>query len=128
MLKQKFIFILTSFVFVISFSYSYAQDQETKPKKTPEERASMITERMKKGLELTDEQYSSVYNIILEAQKQRDVEIAKREELKKAAKERFEKTEAGLKEVLTPDQFSKLQEHKKKMIEKRKMKREIKNK
>ena len=128
MLKQKFIFILTLLVFVISFSYSYAQDQETKPKKTPEERASMITNRMKKGLELTDEQYGSVYNIILEAQKQRDEEIAKREELKKAAKERFEKTEAGLKEVLTPDQFNKLQEHKKKMIEKRKMKREIKNK
>jgi len=128
MLKQKFISLCVLIVIVISFSYSYAQDQGTKPKKTPEERAAMITDRMKKGLELTEEQYSSVYNIVLEAQKQRDEEIAKREELKKAAKERFEKTEASLKEVLSPDQFNKLQEYKKKMIEKRKTKRQSWNK
>jgi hypothetical protein len=122
MFKQKFITSLFFIAVLFSASYMYAQDQDPKPKKTPEERAATMADRMKKNLELTDEQYNSVYPLLLEAAKQKDADREQIRAIKQSAKERFEKNEASLKEILTPDQFNKYQEHKKKMLEKRKMK------
>jgi hypothetical protein len=110
----------------------FSQEQEVKPKKTPEERADNISQRMQKHLELNDEQKLSVHDALLDAfkQKETDRELYKndKEARRKAAKKRFEKLDSRFREILTTEQYKKFDVHKQKKIEKRKMKMKMKRK
>lgn len=88
--------------------------------KTPEERAKNQTDKMKTELGLTDAQYDQVYNINLGIdQKNEGVRNStmSEEEKKKSLKMNNEARESMLKEALTPEQFTKLQEKKEERIE-----------
>ncbi len=110
----------------------FSQQQEVKPKKTPEERADNISQRMQKHLELNDEQKQSVHDALLDAFKQKEIdkELYKNDKAarKQAAKTRFEKLDSRFKEILTTEQYKKFDVHKQKKIEKRKMKMKMKRK
>jgi hypothetical protein len=116
MLKIKFLFL-----FLISaallFNTVNAQDKEFKPKKTPEERAAKISDKLKTELSLTDDQYNSVYNIFLEVHKQIDSDrqtyANDKHAFKKAAKERRQKVKESLNSVLNQEQISKLENFRK---------------
>lgn len=110
----------------------FSQQQEIKPKKTPEERADNISQRMQKHLELNDEQKQSIHDALLDAFKQKEIdkELYKDDKTarKQAAKTRIEKLDTRFKEILTREQYKKFDVHKQKKIEKRKMKMKMKRK
>jgi Spy/CpxP family protein refolding chaperone len=72
---KKIVFIL--FVVAIASSKMLAQGppKEKGPKKSPEERAEMITKRMTKELALTPEQQTKVKAIVLKRAQERDAKI-----------------------------------------------------
>jgi hypothetical protein len=70
----------------------------------PEVSAERITNRMKKRLDLTDEQVVQVRRIILEQQKAFQ---SMRKQVRPQLEEQFEKTRRELAAVLTPDQARK---------------------
>jgi hypothetical protein len=70
----------------------------------PEVSAERITNRMKKRLDLTDEQVVRVRRIILEQQKAFQ---SMRKQVRPQLEEQFEKTRRELAAVLTPDQAQK---------------------
>lgn len=97
------------------------QNQQTSPqdarknnpnKKTPEERAKMMTDRMKEKLVLTDAQYTPVYNIHLKYAKKNE-ELKQSTEDKKAKGQKFQalqtEKDKELKTVLTDEQYKKYQ-------------------
>ncbi len=110
----------------------FSQQQDDKQKKTPEERADNISQRMQKHLELNDEQKQSIHDALLDAfkQKETDKELYKddKDARRQAAKTRFEKIDSRFKEILTTEQYKKFDVHKQKKIEKRKMKMKMKRK
>lgn len=81
--------------------------------KTPEERAKMLTDKMKEKLTLTDAQYQSVYDINLKYAQKSD-ELMKGSEDKQAKMQEFkslqESKDKELKAVLTADQDKKYDE------------------
>lgn len=87
---------------------SFAQDKAQH--KTPEEKAKMMSDKMKTELVLNDEQYQKVQEINLDfATKTKDI---KKEGTDKTAwadkiKPIEDERTAALKEVLTPEQFAK---------------------
>lgn len=110
----------------------FSQHQNVKPKKTPEERADNISQRMQKHLELNDEQKQSIHNALLDAFKQKEIdkELYKNDKTarKQAAKTRFELLDSRFKEILTTEQYEKFDVHKQKKIDKKKMKMKMKRK
>lgn len=95
----------------------YAQEGEREPK-TPEERAQKWTNWMKKELQLTAEQESSVHTINLAyAQKNETLREDERERREKLQDLRVndEAKDKELKAVLTPEQFEKYKVKKKDM-------------
>jgi periplasmic protein CpxP/Spy len=114
--------IILMFLFV---SAAFAQDDE-KVKKTPEEKAAILTAKMEKALALTPEQVKKVKAINLTSAEKT---VASREaagldkkkfhtEKKKIEAER----DASLKTVLTPEQYGKFRE----MIDEKKDKKKDK--
>ncbi len=102
---------------------------QEKQRKTPEERASMLTDKMKKDLNLTDDQYKSVYDINLKYAKQNEEAFKNaqsKDEKIKIIKASEEAKDQELKGVLTDDQYTKYQLMKDQMKENAKNK--IKNK
>jgi|ADGO01.1.fsa_nt_gi hypothetical protein len=96
-------------LFVMSFTVMYAQD------KSNEERAKMLTERMKENLSLSDDQYGKVYNINLafinkatQLKNSGGGRLAKARKLKDADSER----DKMLKGVLNDEQFKKYKQQK----------------
>ncbi len=102
------------------FSANQALAQQTKAtQKTPQERAKILTDKMKQDLSLTDQQYQSVYNINVKYAQKTD-SVLNKTALDKRQKLKTEKTfltskDKELKAILTSDQYSKLQQEKKEM-------------
>jgi len=92
-------------------------DDNKKPKKTPEERTDIIVKKMKEKLVLREDQVPKVYDIILEREKQRDLDIAAcqndKEKMKQARIARFKKADDALKKVLDEKQYQALVEWRK---------------
>jgi periplasmic protein CpxP/Spy len=117
------------FMIMAVFSTANLLSQQNFNKKTPEERAQKQSERMKKSLDLSDEQYQQVYNIFLkhitEADNIRNSssvdenKSVKREKLKSLR----ETTHSQIYAVLTTEQQVKLEQMIKEMKEKRKSKK-----
>jgi len=133
MLKSTGITVIALFVFFASINI-LSQGNDVKQKKTPEERAEIISAKMQKKLELSDVQKQSVHDALLATFKQgeTDRELYKddKEARRNAAKTRFEKLDTKFKEILSQEQYKKFETHKQKIKEKRKekMKNKKKNK
>ena len=105
--------LFLSVLFVSGNLYS----QETKQKKTPEEFATKMTDRMKQNLSLTDEQYKQVYSLMLikaqdrinNKEKYKNLDKESRKQMKKQNRENFKKQLSG---ILTPEQIQKMQQNK----------------
>lgn len=86
---------------------------ESSKAKTPEERAKVQTDRMKSELTLTNDQYEKAYQInlgIIQKNKGLQEQKMTSEERRNAVKQNNEARMAMLKDVLTADQYTKLQE------------------
>lgn len=99
-------------------------------KLTPEERAELLTTRLKIALDLSDEQVAKVKQIQSNHFKNVEADRAEAKAHREVATEKREKqleaTDAELKKVLTADQFKKyteLKEKRKDRMEKRREKR-----
>jgi periplasmic protein CpxP/Spy len=99
--------ILILFTVVITSINMMAQEPQIAngPKRTPEERASKMTERMTKELVLTADQQAKMKAIILKREQEREARM-------KEEKLRMEKLEADIKAILTPEQFQKFEQKK----------------
>ena len=96
-------------------------DKMERSNKTPEERAKMRAEMMKKELNLTDEQAKTIEKDNLEfSKKLEDVQKRHRDEMEKLGKER----EARMKKVLNEEQMAKMYENRGRMKERAKIQRE----
>jgi periplasmic protein CpxP/Spy len=114
--------IMTMFAVTMTIMSVTSQEakQQPPPRKTPEERAEAISNRMTKALELNADQQQKVKELILKKEKER-------KELQDKAKGTREKMEAemetDLQKILTPAQFEKFkkrkEENKKRQSEKR---------
>ena len=62
--------LYAALIYVLAFlaisTGSFAQDKDVKNNKTPEEKAKITSERMKSSLNLTDDQYTKIYNLNLQ--------------------------------------------------------------
>lgn len=105
MLRTALIFILA--ILTISIS-SFAQDKDSKPKKTPEERATLITDKMKTSLNLTDEQYSKVYELNLQRIKERQAFKEEKSKTDSDIKKKRSEYMTSLKGILTDEQYQTL--------------------
>lgn len=114
---KKILFAAVALIFSVSMFAQAPQRGERREFK-PEEMATRMADGMKKELNLNDEQYKSVYNLYLkrgeEMKARRDKgqqgqqvdREARREEMKKNQ----EAMNAELKQILTPEQYTKYEE------------------
>jgi outer membrane PBP1 activator LpoA protein len=107
--------ILASLVISFSVNAQAVRDtkHETEKRRTPDERAKFQTEKMKNQLSLTNEQYEKAYQINLGIiQKNQALQEQKMttEERRIAVKQNNEARMAMFKNVLTAEQFLKMQE------------------
>lgn len=102
--------LVASACFAFLMMFSVAVSAQDKQHKNPEEKAKMMSDKMKTELTLTDEQYTKVQAINLDfatkasAIKKEGADKAAWGEKMKPIKEEHAK---ALKEVLTPEQFTK---------------------
>jgi len=110
--------VLILFVVAIASSNMLAQGppEGRGPKKSPEERAEMITKRMTKELALTPEQQTKVKAIVLKRAQERDAKI-------KEGKTLRDKVDTDFKLILTADQYKKYEQEKAEMKKKREQKK-----
>lgn len=112
--------VLVGLVSMLSITTVSAQDKE---KKTPQERATMLTERMDKALVLTADQKSKISELNLgvalkNERIRKDASLTK--DKKKEALEANKATrDYNLKMILTPEQFAKVEKMQAKMQERR---------
>lgn len=126
MTMKKILFAAVALIFSVSMFAQAPQRGERREFK-PEEMATRMADGMKKELNLNDEQYKSVYNLYLkrgeEMKARRDKgqqgqqvdREARREEMKKNQ----EAMNAELKQILTPEQYTKYEEMLKKQQQRR---------
>ncbi|HMS64428.1 MAG TPA: hypothetical protein PKD83_04145 [Ignavibacteria bacterium] len=137
-LSQPFLLI---FIFLLYTGTVFSQNDQKnnddtykhheKVKKSPEERATKMTDRMNKNLSLSDGQYKEIYNLFLNRanehaqnkEKYKSLDKESRKQLRNENKETFRKQ---LESILNKDQIAKLQEMKAKHKEKKKGKKENK--
>ena len=104
-------------------SFSFAQNQYQRMSKTPEQRATSISNYLAKVLTLSDDQKTKVYNLALDgATKMKDAReknTEDRQAMRSAMKQIRDEFDAQMKNILTPDQFASWQ----KMKEDRKQER-----
>lgn len=112
-MKTKRVLAFTLLFAAFSVVAIFAQ----RPNFTPEQRAKAMTERMKKQLNLNDDQVAKLETLNLqfvqEQMKAREAGGDVRADMRAAA----DKHDAALKGILTPDQFQKWQEARKAMME-----------
>ncbi len=112
-MKTKKVLAFTLLFAAFSVVAIFAQ----RPNFTPEQRAKAMTERMKKQLNLNDDQVAKLealnLQFVQEQMKAREAGGDVRTDMRAAA----DKHDAALKEILTPDQFQKWQEARKAMME-----------
>ncbi|MBP6090824.1 MAG: hypothetical protein KA521_06180 [Crocinitomicaceae bacterium] len=112
--------VLVGLVSMLSITTVSAQDKE---KKTPQERATMLTERMDKALVLTADQKAKISELNLgvalkNERIRKDASLTK--DKKKEALEANKATrDMNLKMILTPEQYAKVQKMQAKMQERR---------
>jgi periplasmic protein CpxP/Spy len=91
-------------------------NQPPPPKKTPEERAEMITKNMTKNLNLNPDQQAKIKTLIIKREKEREAMQAnmkgKHEEMEKQMDAEFQK-------ILNPEQFEKFKKRQEEMKKKR---------
>lgn len=91
-----------------------AHVQKSKASKTPEERATALSNNLTDKLGLTADQQKSVYNFCLQRSQQEDTDKAKflkdKVALKNARKQNNQDFEKNMNSVLTPDQKTKYEQ------------------
>ena len=104
--------LITALIYILALLTisvsSYAQDKDSKPKKTPEERATLITDKMKSSLNLTDDQYSKVYELNLQRIKERQALKEERSKTDSDIKKKRSEYMTSLKSILTDEQYQTL--------------------
>jgi LAS superfamily LD-carboxypeptidase LdcB len=108
---------------VISVS-SFAQDKDSKENKTPEEKAKFRTEKLKTSLNLSDDQYSKVYNLNLQRVKDDKEFRESNSKLRDDREKRNTEYKSSFNNILTDDQKTAL----KKMHKDKKFKKGHRNK
>ena len=120
--------ILAAFALVFSMSIFAQQPQRGERREfKPEEMATLQADRMKKDLDLNEEQYKALYNFYLKRGEEMKKERAKfqegqqidREALRAEMAKRQEAQNAELKKILTEEQYKKYEELQKKEQERR---------
>lgn len=116
-----FVIILLGLIFVYTNSYS---QNDGNAKLTPEEKATKIVDELKPKLNLTEQQYSDLYNLYLERFKEiktnRESGIKPDKETKKGKRQEFRDK---IQKILTEEQYSQFKEFwkdKKKEFDKKK--------
>ena len=121
-------FILAAFALVFSMSIFAQQPQRGERREfKPEEMATFQADRMKKELDLNEEQYKALYNFYLKRGEEMKKERAKfqegqqidREALRAEMVKRQEAQNAEFKKILTPEQYKKYEEKQKREQERR---------
>lgn len=123
-MNKKIIITACLFFFALLISNDQAfSQQDVSGKKSPEQLAAKISDRMKNNLSLSDVQYKQVYELFLtkiqnrqtNKEKLKGVSKEEREQIKKQNKEEFKKQLSG---ILSSEQMQKLEvmksEHKQK--------------
>lgn len=112
--------VLVGLVSMLSITTVSAQDKE---KKTPQERATMLTERMDKALILTADQKAKIselnLGVALKNEKIRKDTSLSKDKKKEALEANKATRDMNLKMILTPEQFAKVQKMQAKMQERR---------
>jgi len=103
----------------LSISAAVAQPEAKREKKTPEERAEIMTLRMKKNLNLSDEQVAKVKAENLAFLQKQEAHRLELKEIHEKRKQLRSEHLNNLKTVLTPEQ----QEKAKELMDERKSKR-----
>lgn len=109
MKTTKLITTLIYILALLSISVSsFAQDIDSKPKKTPEERATLITDKMKSSLNLTDDQYTKIYELNLQRIKERQAFKEEKSKTDSDIKKKRSEYMTSLKSILTDEQYQTL--------------------
>lgn len=120
--SQKFSIVLIILGCIFFSLQLNAQAAKPSPK-SPEERAKNLTEKMKETLSLTEDQYTSVYDINLKYGQQND-KLASSSDTKRVKFQKMKANQAAkdkeLQDVLTEDQFTQYEHLKAAMKEKAK--------
>lgn len=101
-------FILTFFLLISCFRLSAnndTQENATAPSRTPEQEATLQTQKMQQELNLNQEQLQEIYEINLKHARERQVSKSRSEAL-----QRVKNKDAEMREVLTRDQYIRLQD------------------
>lgn len=110
---------------MMAFAISAQQQGKGKGHKTPEERAKKQTECMKTDLQLTDVQAAQVEKINTKYAIESD---KLKQEMKEKRKAQSTQKNAELKSVLTPEQYTKLEQiREKKKAERKEKRQQMKN-
>ncbi len=102
---KKLFLIVSIIIITVMSTYAQESDKAVKPKKSPEERAEQMIKRMTNELALTTDQQMKVKALILEREKERDVQMQKK-------REEMKEMDAELKVILTPEQYQKREQKK----------------
>lgn len=101
-------FILLLFLLTSCFRLSAninTQENATAPSRTPEQEAALQTQKMQQELDLNKEQIQAIYDINLKHARERQVSKSRSEAL-----QRVKNKDAEMREVLTHDQYTRLQD------------------
>jgi len=103
------VLVMMALIILASGVSGFAQDSskvKSKGKHTPEQKATKMADKMKKHLNLTDDQYTKIYNLNLDQIKWK--KESKTANLTKVEKKNKKKEfKAALKSILTDDQYKK---------------------
>ena len=113
---MKNVLIITTLLLV---GTAWGQAKEPRERKSPEERAQMMTKKMKKNLDLTDEQADQVKTQTLLFFQNQEEQRAKMEALREEGEAMREEHKSAIKTILTPEQAAKAEE----LMDERKEKR-----
>jgi hypothetical protein len=108
-IQMKTAKLYVTFIYVLIFlaisAGSFAQDKDSKESKTPEDRAKITSDKMKTSLNLSDEQYTKVYNLNL--QKMKDAKEFRESEskLRESREKSFTEYKSTMKTILTDEQM-----------------------
>ena len=114
-MKKLFLILITVAIASVNSTAQGRQDTNG-PKRSSEERATKMTERMTKELVLNADQQTKMRALILKHEQEREIRM-------KEEKVRMEKHDAEMKEILTPEQYGKLKQKREEMIQNHQKKR-----
>lgn len=120
--SSKLMFSFLMLLLGVSSIYAQRPDRGSMEKLSPEEMAQKQTERLSEALELSETQYSQVYNIALEFLNKKEAlreNSTDREAMRESSKQLREEEKTALKAVLTEAQIVKLDAMKEEMQDKR---------